>query len=154
MTRRDFIVRSGTALSAGALVLPVLLNSCAPTSIPIIATQNPPPPPGPDGRVPVDVSDLSSANPMKVVPSMMGSDGMPVLVTFVGAGDYRAFSSKCTHQACQVNSTLTNGYILCACHLSHFGLDGSVLQGPASSSLLRYDGVYDAPNSQLRIKLV
>ena len=90
---------------------------------------------------------------MKLVPSLIGSDGMPLLVTMVAASDYRALSSKCTHQACQVNSALMNGSILCACHLSHFGLDGSVTQGPASTPLYRYDGLYDAANNQLRIKL-
>ncbi len=153
VNRRTFIATCGTAISAAAFVAPtVLMEACAPTSIPNMAIP-PPPPPGPDGRVPVDVSDLSASNPMKLVPTLTGSDNMPLLVTMVAASDYRALSSKCTHQSCAVNSTLTNGYILCACHLSHFGLDGSVTQGPASTPLYRYDGVYDAANNQLRIKL-
>lgn len=152
MTRREFIVRSGATAVLVPVALPVVLEACAPTSIPVIP-QTQPEPPGPDGRIPLDVSDLTSSNPMKVFPTVSGSDQMPVIASLVSAGAYKAMSSRCTHQDCQVNSTLTNGYILCSCHLSHFALDGSVLQGPASSPLKTYDAVYDATSKQLRIIL-
>jgi cytochrome b6-f complex iron-sulfur subunit len=152
VTRREFIVKSGAVTALAPLTVPLVLEACAPTSIPIIP-QSPPEPPGPDGRIPLDVADLSSANPIKAFPGVSGSDQMPVIATLVSAGTYKAMSSQCTHQSCQVNSTLTNGFILCQCHLSHFALDGSVLQGPASTPLKSYDAVYDAANKQLRIIL-
>ncbi len=152
-TRREFITTFGAAITAIAVAPALVVESCAPTTLPILAPVTPPDT-GPDGRIPVDVSDLSSANPAKVAAGLTGPDGKPVMVTRVSDTDFRALSSLCTHQNCQVNTAATNGYIICACHLSHFAMDGSVLQGPASSPLVHYDGVYDAANKQLRIKFV
>ncbi|MEU6777225.1 Rieske (2Fe-2S) protein [Streptomyces sp. NPDC046759] len=58
-----------------------------------------------------------------------------VVVTQPAAGQYKAFSSKCTHQGCAVGS-VANGVIVCPCHNSHFSAeDGSVKQGPATQPL-------------------
>ena len=152
MTRRDFIFKASAAAAITPIAASAALEACAPTSIPVIANDQPEPP-GPDGRIPLDVSDLTSANPMKLFPGVSGSDQKPVIATLVSAGTYKALSSRCTHQDCQVNSTLTNGNIVCACHMSHFALDGAVLQGPAARPLKSYDAVYDAANHQLRIIL-
>ncbi|MEU8030760.1 Rieske (2Fe-2S) protein [Streptomyces sp. NPDC049099] len=58
-----------------------------------------------------------------------------VVVTQPAAGQYKAFSSKCTHQGCAVGS-VANGVIVCPCHNSHFSAeDGSVKQGPATKPL-------------------
>ncbi|MCC5474080.1 Rieske (2Fe-2S) protein [Streptomyces barringtoniae] len=58
-----------------------------------------------------------------------------VVVTQPAAGQYKAFSSKCTHQGCAVGS-VANGVIVCPCHNSHFSAeDGSVKKGPATQPL-------------------
>ena len=58
-----------------------------------------------------------------------------VVVTQPTEGDFKAFSSTCTHQGCAVSAS-TEGEIPCNCHGSRFSLeDGSVLNGPATSSL-------------------
>jgi Rieske Fe-S protein len=57
-----------------------------------------------------------------------------VVVTQPTAGSFKAFDATCTHQGCIVNS-ISNGKIGCPCHGSQFNLDGTVAQGPASSSL-------------------
>ena len=58
-----------------------------------------------------------------------------VVVTQPTKGDFRAFSSVCTHQGCAVSPS-TDGEIPCNCHGSRFSLeDGSVLNGPATSPL-------------------
>ncbi|MGW7819715.1 Rieske (2Fe-2S) protein [Streptomyces puniciscabiei] len=58
-----------------------------------------------------------------------------VVVTQPAAGQFKAFSSKCTHQGCAVGS-VANGVIVCPCHNSHFSAeDGSVKQGPATQPL-------------------
>jgi Rieske Fe-S protein len=50
-------------------------------------------------------------------------------------GDFTAFSAVCTHQGCLVGS-VEGEEILCPCHGSVFSVvDGSVLGGPAPSSL-------------------
>jgi nitrite reductase/ring-hydroxylating ferredoxin subunit len=60
-------------------------------------------------------------------------DGQAV-VTQPAAGEYKAFSSICTHARCPVTEVTTS--INCPCHGSKFSLtDGSVLAGPAQSPL-------------------
>ena len=57
-----------------------------------------------------------------------------LVVTQPEEGTFKAFSSKCTHQGCQV--TKVSGTIDCPCHNSKFSLtDGSPESGPASSPL-------------------
>jgi Rieske Fe-S protein len=54
--------------------------------------------------------------------------GLGVVVTQPASGDFRAFSSVCTHQGCTV-SEVDNGTINCFCHGSRFSIeDGSVVQ--------------------------
>jgi len=58
-----------------------------------------------------------------------------VVVAQPKEGEYVAFSTSCTHQACQV-SEVSGAEIICTCHGSHFSIaDGSVLSGPASEPL-------------------
>lgn len=58
-----------------------------------------------------------------------------VVVTQPTAGEFKAFSSTCTHQGCTV-SQVANGTIDCPCHGSEFAVaDGSVVRGPAASPL-------------------
>jgi Rieske Fe-S protein len=62
-------------------------------------------------------------------------DEQKVVVTQPTEGDFKAFSSVCTHQGCAVSPS-TDGEIPCNCHGSRFSLeDGSVLDGPATSPL-------------------
>jgi Rieske Fe-S protein len=57
-----------------------------------------------------------------------------VVVTQATAGDFKGFSSVCTHAGCNV-SEVTDGKIVCPCHGSKFNLDGTVAQGPAKTPL-------------------
>ena len=58
-----------------------------------------------------------------------------VVVPQPTAGEFKAFSSKCTHQGCAVTG-ITNGVITCPCHKSEFSVsDGSVKKGPATQPL-------------------
>ncbi|MEN3303997.1 MAG: hypothetical protein V7603_199 [Micromonosporaceae bacterium] len=58
-----------------------------------------------------------------------------VVVTQPAAGTYKAFTTTCTHQGCQVNS-ISGGVIKCPCHGSQFSIaDGSVKAGPAPAPL-------------------
>jgi len=57
------------------------------------------------------------------------------VVTQPSKGDFKAFTSVCTHQGCTV-SAATDGVIPCTCHGSQFSIeDGSVIQGPATAPL-------------------
>lgn len=71
-------------------------------------------------------------------------DGGGVVVTQPTAGQFKAFTSICTHQQCVV-SEVVNGSINCKCHGSMFSAaDGSVTNGPATKGLdekqLKIDG--------------
>jgi Rieske Fe-S protein len=58
-----------------------------------------------------------------------------VVVTQPKTGEFKAFSSICTHQGCAV-SEVSNNEIICPCHGSKFsGTDGSVINGPATAPL-------------------
>ena len=58
-----------------------------------------------------------------------------VVVTQPAAGEFKAFSARCTHQGCLV-AAVSNGVISCPCHQSKFSAtDGSVKGGPAPSAL-------------------
>jgi Rieske Fe-S protein len=58
-----------------------------------------------------------------------------VVVTQPSDGEFKAFSSTCTHQGCRVSSVSAEA-ITCACHGSSFSVgDGSVLTGPATAPL-------------------
>jgi Rieske Fe-S protein len=58
-----------------------------------------------------------------------------VVVTQPAEGEFRGFSSTCTHQGCTVAS-VTDGVISCPCHGSRFSAeDGSVERGPATAPL-------------------
>jgi Rieske Fe-S protein len=153
-TRREFLATCGKVALLGVMFAPVI-EGCLPTSTPPIPTGNiDPPPPGADGRIGIDVSDLSDYNPTKVAGSLIGSDGMPVLITRRSSTDYRALSTYCPHAGCQVETTsLQGGDIPCLCHGSLFGLDGSLHQGPATTSLKIYDSIYVGAANQIRIKL-
>ncbi len=57
-----------------------------------------------------------------------------VVVTQPAEGEFKAFSSVCTHQGCQVTEVTET--INCPCHGSRFSLeDGSPVGGPAPSPL-------------------
>lgn len=57
------------------------------------------------------------------------------VITQPAEGEFKAFSSICTHQGCTVSS-VEDGQIVCACHGSHFDIaTGEVTAGPANSPL-------------------
>ncbi|MER5320133.1 Rieske (2Fe-2S) protein [Streptosporangium roseum] len=58
-----------------------------------------------------------------------------VVVTQPAAGQFKAFTSVCPHQGCDV-ATVSGGTINCPCHGSKFKIaDGSVVNGPANKPL-------------------
>jgi Rieske Fe-S protein len=58
-----------------------------------------------------------------------------VVVTQPAEGQFKAFSSTCTHMGCTV-STVAGGTINCPCHGSKYRIaDGSVAAGPAPRPL-------------------
>jgi Rieske Fe-S protein len=61
--------------------------------------------------------------------------GDKLVVTQPTAGEFKAFSSTCTHQGCTV-TRIEDGTIDCPCHGSRFSIeDGAVEDGPAPRPL-------------------
>ncbi|RKE21662.1 Rieske (2Fe-2S) protein [Streptomyces sp. TLI_171] len=72
-----------------------------------------------------------------------------VVVTQPAAGEYKAFSAKCTHAGCLVNG-VEKQQIQCLCHGSRFGIaDGAVQDGPAPKPLPAYQVAVQNGNLQV-----
>ncbi len=83
---------------------------------------------GGDGEALVATADVPVGSGV-----IVGAAG--VVVTQPTEGEFKGFSSTCTHQGCQV-SAVDGETISCACHNSRFSIeDGSVVGGPAPSPL-------------------
>ena len=117
LTRRTVVTGAGAA-AVGAGLLATGCSTAPPPAAPAEAAAGTPV--GPAADVPVGGARI------------FGPAG--VVVTQPSAGDYTAFSTTCPHQGCAVSS-VEGTSIVCPCHGSTFGLDGSVLQGPAEAPL-------------------
>lgn len=84
----------------------------------------------PPSDAPADAAIAKTAD----VPVGSGVIVDDVVVTQPAAGEFKAFSSKCTHKGCAVNK-VADGTIDCPCHGSKFNLDGTVAKGPATEPL-------------------
>lgn len=72
-----------------------------------------------------------------------------VVVTQPTEGEFKCFSSTCTHQGCPVTA-VEGGTINCNCHGSKFSItDGSVKGGPASKPLAEKQIKVDGDNITL-----
>ncbi|MFJ8625250.1 Rieske (2Fe-2S) protein [Kitasatospora sp. NPDC093550] len=97
---------------------------------------------GSSAKGPVDLG------PASAVPEGGGTvfRDQKIVVTQPTAGQYKAFSAKCTHAGCIVDQ-VKNQQIQCPCHGSRFGIaDGAVQDGPAPSPLPAYTVTVDGGN--------
>jgi len=67
-----------------------------------------------------------------------------------GAASFLGLSTICTHQGCDAAVTTSN-IIECPCHGSQFSNDGSVIRGPAATSLAQLATSYNAQTDELTI---
>ncbi|MDH6117198.1 Rieske Fe-S protein [Kitasatospora sp. GAS204A] len=81
--------------------------------------------------------DLGPASAVPVGGGKVFAD-QRIVVTQPSAGQYKAFSARCTHAGCLVDQ-VTSKVIQCPCHGSQFNMaDGTVANGPAASPLPAY----------------
>ncbi|MGK4064575.1 Rieske (2Fe-2S) protein [Rothia sp. HC945] len=112
---------------------------------------------GADGDSSSDKSDIDPNHPVDIAAASdvpeggaikVSSDGMTAVVTQPTQGEYKAFSSSCTHQGCSVN--VRDESITCPCHSSTFSIqDGSVQGGPAPKPLPEYKVTVDGGRIRL-----
>lgn len=128
LTRRTVVAGAGIAAAATALAA---CTTYGKDSAPAGSAATPAPvvPAPANGAAPVDAIAKTSD-----IPVGSGKILGDIVVTQPTAGDFRGFSSTCTHQGCLVNE-ITDGAIICPCHASSFNLDGTVAGGPAPSPL-------------------
>lgn len=69
------------------------------------------------------------------IPTDVSGGAHPVIVRRTGEA-YNAMSAECNHFGCDVE--LQGEKFVCPCHASEFGLDGALLQGPATEPLLPF----------------
>ncbi len=122
LPRQQVIRGAGLALTAGALA------ACSGGGDKAAATGD-----APTTSAPAAAPDAAIAKTADV-PVGSGVIVDDVVVTQPAAGEFKAFSSKCTHKGCAVNK-IADGTIDCPCHGSKFNLDGTVAKGPATEPL-------------------
>ncbi|WP_197381632.1 QcrA and Rieske domain-containing protein [Mycolicibacterium mengxianglii] len=90
-----------------------------------------------------DSAAETSAEPGSAPAALAGTADVPVgsgiivediVLTQPASGEFKGFSTVCTHAGCRVNS-VSDGTINCSCHGSKFNLDGTVATGPATKPL-------------------
>jgi cytochrome b6-f complex iron-sulfur subunit len=64
-----------------------------------------------------------------------------VIIIRSSATNYIALSSICTHQGCTVGYSNSANKLICPCHGAVYNTSGTVLQGPAPSSLMMYTAI-------------
>jgi Rieske Fe-S protein len=94
---------------------------------------------GGSGASSANGSGSAAAEPIKTSEIPVGGGKIftdpQIVVTQPTAGDFKAFSSICTHQGCPVTK-ISDGTIDCPCHGSSYSItDGSVQGGPAPKPL-------------------
>jgi Rieske Fe-S protein len=72
-----------------------------------------------------------------------GPDGeLPIYIRQLDADRFRALSTRCTHNGCQVDPA--DDRFICPCHGSEYAADGAVLAGPAELPLVEYRVIAEA----------
>lgn len=88
---------------------------------------------------------LTAANGFLLIPTT----DTKVFVIHVGTA-FRAFTSICTHQQCDVNS-FNGTRILCPCHGSQYDINGKPVAGPAPDPLREFTAQLNSANNTLTV---
>ncbi len=135
MTRREWMVKSLTALLALIYGIPALVMLV----VPAFRRQKPP-------WVKVgNVNDFPAGEPKAVTLSYQRRDGWVIrtvrTTVYVAAkpdGSLKVLSNICTHASCAVRWERERKAFFCPCHAAYFDADGKVMQGPPPRPLPEY----------------
>lgn len=112
----------------------------SPLTSPDEEPESPPTSPGDDENDNGDDDDDGAASALVAASAVPVNGGVVlgdqgVVVTQPSDGQFRGFSSTCTHQGCTL-ARVDDGLIQCDCHGSRFSIeDGTVANGPATQPL-------------------
>ena len=126
MDRKEFL--SALGLGAVALACTYCSEGCKPLDNPITAPTN--------VNFTLDLTAPANA-PLTKNGGYVYNGG--VIVARTADGSYVAVSQACTHAGGTVQYVLGNNEFFCPNHGSNFSTNGSVVNGPASSALARYN---------------
>ena len=125
MDRKEFLAALG--VGAAALACSYCLNGCSPLNNPVTAPTN----------VDFTLDLAASANAaLKNSGGYLYNGG--VIVARTANGSYVAVSQLCTHAGGTVQYVSKGNLFYCPNHGSTFSTNGSVINGPATSSLTSY----------------
>jgi len=147
LSRRQFLLRSAAASgAAAAATLPVA--GCAPTI-------------GPAASVDVAAPSANTLTvPFDTAPQLRQAGGAviarapgvePILVVAADGGTFAAMSATCTHLGCPLGVDAEGP--VCPCHASRFGLDGAVLNPPATAPLATFPTAFAAGGQGVEVNL-
>lgn len=151
MKRRDFFNCVGLGFLATSL--PVAIAACAPGNTEATdETENATETEAPVTDEAVDSSVREDGFAALGTVTALDSEGFladkdfaggPVIVVRdpVDAASVVALNSTCNHQGCNVNWEETE--FVCPCHGSKFGVDGSLVNGPATEPLAAYEAMIE-----------
>ena len=125
MRRNEFL--SALGISAGTVIFAPFLTSCTKSA-------------GALGNSSVDFTLDLTQNAYAALNNPGGSilkNG--VIVAYTSAGAYIALASTCTHQGGTIQFESAYNRFQCPVHGAIFSTIGSVLQGPASTSLQKFN---------------
>ncbi len=152
LSRRGFVSAATWSLVTGALV-----EACGgggDTTGPSGGTPRGGSPPGGNAGVVVDGNRIVIS--LAQVPDLAMEEGFRLIaeartvVINVGNNQFRAFTSICTHQQCDVSS-YAGGRLVCPCHNSQFDRSGQVVLGPATAPLKEFATAYNAATRTLTV---
>jgi cytochrome b6-f complex iron-sulfur subunit len=144
-SRRAFF--KGLAGTAG-LGAAAGLKGCAPGIDPAPVLDVPEPV---SGRIHLVVARYPDLSRVGGAVTLRLPDKSTLLVVRPGEERYAVFSSLCTHVGCPLG--FEGGTAVCPCHGSRFGMDGQVLNPPATVGLTVYRAFFDANAGVLSIDL-
>ncbi len=150
-TRREFCLQACQAVSLAVLgsALSTLLESCG--------SKNPVDSGGGDlATIQASLANgtitltIEANSPLATVGSaaLVQYSNSALLVARTAQDSFTALTAICTHQGCTITG-YSNQVYMCPCHGSRFGTNGSVIQGPASRALQKYQTQF--ANNQLVI---
>lgn len=125
MDRKEFLALLGTGTAV--VLCSAFLKACKPLD------QITSPPTNVDFTLDLNASANSA---LKTVGGYVYNDN--IIVAHVADGSYVAVSSICTHQGGTVAYQTNGNEFHCPNHGSNFSTNGSVINGPATSSLTTY----------------
>lgn len=128
MDRKDFIINLGK--SAAFVCASCYLASCYDDE------GNPVAPPPQNVDFTIDISQ-SPYTALQNTGSSVYKDG--IIIARLSSASFTALSQACTHQGTTVQYEQSNNRMHCPLHGSNYKTDGSVINGPATRPLQKYN---------------